>query len=207
MATCTGDKYTQTIERGECIGNSLYKINSNFKSLDIGLCEVSDATEELSTINGILSSNGSGSFGIAVSGVDYYVPNTNLFSANIVATGTASVSGDVNVNGTIKAAGDVIAFSSSDQRLKTDIKPLTNALHKVSNIKGVSFNWNEDLQDVYKGKDVGVLAQEVEKVLPESVVDRHDGYKAVKYEKIVPLLIEAIKELNSKIEHLENQLH
>jgi len=77
----------------------------------------------------------------------------------------------------IEASGDVIAFGSSDERLKDNI--------------------------TYLGKDVGVLAQEIEAVLPELVTTRATGYKAVKYEKIVPLLIEGIKELDKKIKHIE----
>jgi hypothetical protein len=102
----------------------------------------------------------------------------------------------------IEASGDVIAFSSSDRELKDDIKPIENPLEKMEKIGGYTFDWN-DKQQTYTGKDVGVIAQEIQEVLPQVVTTRGNGYKAVKYEKIVPLLIESIKELNKKIEDIE----
>jgi hypothetical protein len=111
-------------------------------------------------------------------------------------------------DGTIKAKGDVVAYSSSDRQLKDNILPIENALEKVKQIGGYTFNWN-DKQTIYEGHDIGVIAQEIESVLPEVVTTRDTGFKAVKYEKIVPLLIEAIKEQQTQIEELKqlvNQL-
>ena len=108
---------------------------------------------------------------------------------------------------------DVVAFASSDKRLKENVKPLDNALHKINKINGVEFDWI-DGKDEYgnsvhsnTGHDVGVIAQEIEEVLPEVVTTRDNGYKAVKYEKIVPLLIEAIKEQQQQINKLEEKLN
>ena len=104
---------------------------------------------------------------------------------------------------TIRCVGDVVAFYSSDKRLKDNITPIENSLEKVGKLKGYEFDWNDN-QDVYEGHDVGVIAQEVEAVVPEIVETRkHDGYKAVKYEKLVPLLINAINELKAEIEELK----
>lgn len=105
-------------------------------------------------------------------------------------------------DGTIKAKGDVVAYASSDRQLKDNILPIENALEKVKQIGGYTFDWN-DKQTIYKGHDVGVIAQEIESVLPEVVTTRDTGFKAVKYEKIVPLLIEAIKEQQTQIEELK----
>ena len=102
--------------------------------------------------------------------------------------GHALFTGDIS-GSVIRASGDVIAFNSSDTRLKNDIYPIQEPLDKVNKIGGYTFEWNSR-QQIHKGKDVGVLAQEVEEILPEVVVTRGDGYKAVNYEKIVPLLIE-----------------
>ena len=108
-----------------------------------------------------------------------------------------------NISGSqIEASGDVIAFGSSDERLKDNITPISEPLYKLSKVGGYTFDWN-DKQDTYEGHDVGVVAQEIEEVLPQIVTTRGNGYKAVKYEKIVPLLIESIKELNKKIEDIE----
>ena len=105
---------------------------------------------------------------------------------------------------TIQCTGDVVAFASSDERLKDNLSPITNSLEKVGQLKGYEFDWN-DKQVVHSGHDVGVIAQEVEKVIPEIVETReHDGYKAVKYEKLVPLLINAINDLKAEIEELKS---
>ena len=114
-----------------------------------------------------------------------------------------------STDGRIDASNDVVAFSSSDKRLKENIKPLNNALDKVCKINGVEFDWKpltkEEKKTIHgnQGHDVGVIAQEIEEVLPEVVQTRDTGYKAVKYEKIVPLLIESIKELKAEIEELK----
>ena len=75
---------------------------------------------------------------------------------------------------------------------------------KVLSISGNSFDWNEKTSR--EGHDIGLIAQEVNEVLPEAVTERDNGYLAVDYQKLVPLLVEAIKELSSKVEHLEQQL-
>jgi len=114
-------------------------------------------------------------------------------------------SADSGQVGVIRAASDIVAFASSDKRLKDNIKTISNPISKILQISGYTFNWNEK-QDTYKGQDVGVIAQEIEKVLPEIVEERENGYKAVKYEKIVPLLIEAIKDQQKQIDELKNKL-
>ena len=107
--------------------------------------------------------------------------------------------------GLIRSSGDIVAYYSSDERLKDNIKPIENALEKLTQIRGVEFDWN-DKQDVYQGHDTGVIAQEVQKVLPEVVTEREDGMLAVKYEKMIGLLIESIKDLKAEIDELKLQL-
>jgi hypothetical protein len=115
-----------------------------------------------------------------------------------------------DTTGVASFINDVVAFASSDKRLKENVKPLDNALDKINKINGIEFDWI-DGKDKHgnsvhgnKGHDVGVIAQEIEEVLPEVVTTRDNGYKAVKYEKIVPLLIQAIKEQQKQIEELRN---
>ena len=83
--------------------------------------------------------------------------------------------------------------------------PIPDALNKTLSLTGYEFDWN-DKQTTYTGHDVGVVAQEVEKVLPEIVETRADESKAVKYEKIIPLLIESIKEQQSQIDTLKAEI-
>jgi len=112
---------------------------------------------------------------------------------------SATFGGDVN------ATGDVVAYYSSDKRLKDNIVRIENPLEKVEKIGGYTFDWNDN-QQTYTGKDVGIIAQEIEEVLPEIVTTRDTGYKAVKYEKIVPLLIESIKELKTIVETQQKEI-
>ena len=120
-------------------------------------------------------------------------------------TGGLIVSGGLGVLNTINAGGDVVAYASSDERLKDNIKPIENPLEVISQISGNTFDWNSEKQNIYNGKDYGVIAQEIQKVMPELVNTRDSGYLAVKYDKIVPLLIESIKELKREIEELKSK--
>ena len=110
--------------------------------------------------------------------------------------------------GEIRATNNITAYYSSDQRLKENIVNIPNALDKVMDINGVEFDWSTEYMEAHGGEDdlfnrkhqVGVIAQEVEKVLPEVVADRPDGYKAVRYEQLTALLIEAIKDLKKELD-------
>ena len=110
-----------------------------------------------------------------------------------------------NISGSqIEASGDIIAFGSSDRNLKDNIQPIENSLEKIDKIGGYTFVWNDN-QSTYKGKDIGVVAQEIQEILPEIVATRANGYLGVKYEKIVPLLIESIKELKKEVEDIKQK--
>ena len=134
------------------------------------------------------------------------------FATDVTVSGSLIVSSSIGdnpfgilVKGAVSASGDVIAFQSSDERLKDNIQPIESPLEKIFQINGVSFDWNNK-QDLYSGRDVGVIAQEIETVLPEIVQTRESGMKAVRYEKIVALLIEAIKEQQLQIDELKARL-
>ena len=125
-------------------------------------------------------------------------------SSSVSLSMSGTYTGDFRVTGEISATADVVAYYSSDERLKDNVKVIENASDKVAQLRGVEFDWN-DKQTTYEGHDVGVIAQDVEKVLPELVQTRDDGYKAVKYEKIVGLLIEAIKDLQDEVKALKGE--
>jgi hypothetical protein len=110
--------------------------------------------------------------------------------------------------GRIDASNDVVAYSTSDQRLKENITPIANALDKVKSLTGVEFDWKQETKHVhgYEGHDVGVIAQEVQAVLPEAIRTNDSGYLSVRYEKMIALLIEANKELASEVEQLKTRL-
>jgi len=110
--------------------------------------------------------------------------------------------------GRIDATNDIVAFSSSDIRFKENIKPIENPIEKIRKISGNTYDWKEEnkIEHGYEGNDVGVIAQEIEAVLPQLVQTRESGYKAVKYDKLVALLIEGIKEQQLQIEQLRIDL-
>lgn len=214
LVTCTGDAYVEYIDKTECIGNSLEKINSNFQILDSALCEVSTLFDVFSQLSGIPWSQADGTFRAAMRGTnsdaDYYKPGDSLDNLNV--TGAMVVEDEFSCYksilcfGEIRAQSDIIAFSTSDERLKNNIQIISNPIEKLNQIKGVTFEWNTELQNIHEGKDVGVLAQDIEQVQPECVAERINGYKAVKYEKLIPLLIESIKSLKSEIDELKLKL-
>lgn len=135
---------------------------------------------------------------------DRYFTETES-DARFVNVAGDTMTGSLTVTGTIQATQDVVAYSSSDERLKDNLQPITNALDKTLSLTGYQFDWN-DKQHIHQGHDVGVVAQEVEQVLPDIVVTREDGYKAVKYERLVPLLIESVKTQQKQIESLQQQV-
>jgi hypothetical protein len=148
---------------------------------------------------------------IALTDINAVSSSTTANTVVSRGTGGAVGIGPLTVTGAITATGDITAFQSSDIRLKTNVKPIENALHKVCSISGVTHGWNSTAARIY-GKsetevEAGVIAQQVLEVLPEVVAERDDGYLAVNYERLVPLLIEAIKELNIEVKELRRQLN
>ena len=125
---------------------------------------------------------------------------------HIGGTGDPVVS--LKVTGQIYATDNITAYYSSDITLKNNIRPIESAIFKVKQISGVRFDCNEKSSQIQQeqGHDIGLIAQEVEKVLPEIVITRENGIKAIQYEKVVPLLVEAIKEQQTMIEDLSNRL-
>ena len=109
--------------------------------------------------------------------------------------------------GLIRATNDIIAYYGSDERLKENIFTISGSLDILKQINGYYFDWKPMIGiHENKGHDIGVIAQEIEKVLPEIVTTRDNGYLAVKYEKLVALLIQTNKELLKRVEALEEKI-
>lgn len=128
-----------------------------------------------------------------------------------VSGGAFTVSAYISSNGYImagtdlRAGGDVIAYYSSDERLKDDIRPIDNALAKLLTLRGVEFEWN-DSQDRYTGTDVGVVAQDIETVFPSLVSEQSNGFLGVKYEKLAGPIIAAVSELADEVRRLKQEV-
>ena len=141
--------------------------------------------------------------------IDTTTGGLELDANNNTVTITANISqtGNLTVNGTGSFSGDVTAFTS-DIRLKTDIEPIQNALDKVQSLNGFTYKHNEIAGELglnIETRYAGISAQDLQEVLPEAVKNApaSDEYLTVQYEKVVPLLIEAIKELKTEIEELK----
>ena len=167
--------------------------------------------------------------GLAVTNGGFIVGDGSNFVLETGATARASLSLDTGndvqfdsfgvgtaasgTTGEIRATNDVTAFYSSDVALKENITNIPDPLESLKKLNGVLFDWKKEYIDQRGGedgyfvrkKDVGVIAQEVEKVLPEAVAQRPDGIKAVKYDRLTCLLIEAVKQLQDKVDSLSNK--
>ena len=134
-------------------------------------------------------------------GVGIVPSNGKLHVDNLLPTNVA-----IYANGVIKSTGDIIAYTSSDRRLKNNIQHITSSLAKVDKLNGVVFEWDKE-KSGRQGIDAGLIAQDVEEVLPFAVTTREDGYKAVDYDAVIPLMVEAIKDLKQEVDSLREQLN
>ena len=117
------------------------------------------------------------------------------------------ITGTLHVSSVIRSANDVVAYYSSDERLKKNIKTIKNPIEKVKKLRGVEYEWN-DKQDIYEEgtKDSGIIAQDVKEVLPQLVKEREDGHLGVRHDRLVGLLIESVKEQQKQIEELKSEI-
>jgi len=123
-----------------------------------------------------------------------------------VGIGTTAPNYTLDVRGTI---GNFATLYHSDRRWKDNIQTLSNSLDKVQQLRGVSFDWKRDEcadMNFPEGRQIGLIAQEVEEVIPEVVSTAAGGYKSIDYAKLVALLIEANKEQQKQIDELREQL-
>ena len=167
--------------------NILDGVTATASELNI-LDGVTATTSELNIMDGVTSTASE------LNLVDGITAGTVSASKAVIVDSNKDISGFRNISntGTITASGDITAFS--DERLKSDIETIDNALDKVMNMRGVSYTKQAE-------KGIGVIAQEIEKVLPEVVTDGE--YKSVAYGNIVGVLIEAIKEQQKQIDELK----
>jgi len=175
-------------------------VSQEIDSLTLGTVTANAATGEVRV-------NANTNFGGTTSSL--FISNT---AARIGVGGVTNPQAPLHVQGAVYATGDIIAFYTSDQRLKKNIVKIDDALEKVRWLNGVKFNWDKEAISTLVNvgpkpdNDIGLIAQDVEKVFPEAVTERADGYKAVDYSKLVPVLIEAVKELSYRINILEAEL-
>lgn len=127
-------------------------------------------------------------------------------SGTVTAAGGFVTSNTVQC-GTLRSTGDVVAYASSDSRLKDNVHVISNALAALENVNGYEFTFNDKANEALVGKSAyGVIAQEVEASLPHAVVDREDGFKGVSYDQLVGVLVQAVKELKAQVDELKAKI-
>lgn len=168
-------KYIQVISKIKPKNNQEYKI------LDLTDVQVNFPTSDY---NVLCSNNDS----ITKSGIKW-----DLVSNNCTIGGLTNINGDLHISGAL--------YEDSDQQLKSNIIKISNAIQTIKQINGVQFSWKRDDK-----LDYGMIAQQVQKVIPQMVsLNSSTGYKQISYIKLIPFLLESIKELNKRIETLEFQ--
>jgi hypothetical protein len=126
----------------------------------------------------------------------------SVLNQAVLTTSSPTFTG-LTINGAITATGDITAYYTSDKRHKHNIVLISDALSKVTKLNGVTWEWNDDVNEVTKSTpNTGLIAQEVQEVLPEVVKEREDGFLALDYSKMMGLMIEAIKEQQKQIDSL-----
>jgi hypothetical protein len=193
MVIATGGNITMT---------SGLNVNGAVTNLNVGLNvngAVTNLTDGLTVTNAVTNLND----GLNVSNAVTSLNDGLVVAGNVTDTGNVTVT-DGGANSTVITPTEIDAngfFYSSDERLKKNIQVIDHALDKVKQINGVTFNWKKSGE-----KSLGVIAQNVETVLPELVKTNKNGMKAVEYGNIVGLLIEAIKEQQQEIEVLQKKV-
>lgn len=213
------------------VSTTILSLCSNVFQIDpsgfsMNILPATTINSSLSVLNAIQSS---GSVSISGDFVGRRVIADSINSKNgTINAGTGVISGgnincraintqgsSINTNGgdvlcfRLFATNDVIAFSTSDARLKENITPLGNSLSKIDNIDAYTFTWVPSTTNVSvprAGKDIGLIAQEVNTILPEVVNLNSDGYYGVDYTRVIPYLVSCIKELKAEVNNLKNEI-
>ena len=210
--------------RGDALitGKQIYFAHDGGTNINNDYISFSDTTWQ--TAGGVLSLHADQARGVASGSVDMALFTEGIYSSGNVGIGThqptekLEVDGNILLSGNItgetvsgsllRSSGDLVAYYTSDKRLKDNITTIESPLEKINKLKGVSYEWN-DKQDIYPvgQKDSGIIAQDVEAVLPELVQQNPNGYLGVKHDRLVGLLIEAIKEQQKQIDSLKLKLN
>lgn len=169
----------------------------------IAFTQAADGSTELGSVKLVYHSNGfpDMSFGVRGTADALYIE-----SGGQVGIGTASPGDDLEVNGNITAVG---VTETSDARMKRNVAPIEDAMSLVRRLRGVRFDWDREAWPDRKfdsARQMGLIAQEVEELVPEVVAQGDDGYYSLAYAKLVPLLIEAIKEEQVMIASQDEQI-
>ena len=189
-------------------GNKLVDFQGNISAQGTTILTNSGATSYLAANKYTLIGNHSNPSNTAATFYDQagQGPTISGFAMCFRTGSTPAQTGKLNSSGTFTVSGDIVAYGSpSDIRLKENIKPIESALDKAMKLQGVTFNWKNKSEDILDIKeDIGFIAQDVQKVLPELVRENDNGMLSMRHQGITPILLEAIKELKAEIEELKS---
>lgn len=137
-------------------------------------------------------------------------PITTNLQINSLGVGTPAS----GVTGEIRATNNITGYYSSDKKFKENVKKIANPLEKIRRLDGVEFDWTDEYIKEHGGEDgyfvrkndIGVIAQQLQEVLPQLVAERQDGSLAAKYDRITALLIECVKALDEEVQDLRSRL-
>ncbi len=176
---------------------------SNAARIELSASIATTDTNQQLQINSLITNYVSAS---VVTGLSTSVDSRlDVIETTYATTGSNQFTADQSITGSLYVTGDVVAYSTSDERLKDNIQLISNPIQKVNELRGVEFDWKDGMPKAGH-HDYGVIAQDVIKVMPELVNQRHDGYFAVDYDKIIGLLIEVVKDQEKRIKDLENKI-
>ena len=207
--SCTITQYADSNARGAVsftAGSGAYNSSTGVFTIPTNNNQI---TNGAGYITGITSGNVTTALGFTpynATNPSGYVTSSILASTHTGALSTSSgcATGALTVSGGITATGEITAYYSDD-RLKKDVTPITDPIHKLMQIRGVTFRPNQTALDlgIVDKDEVGVIAQAVQSVLPQLVTgSAYDGYITVKYEKLTALLIEAVRAQQQQIDEL-----
>ncbi|MCB0743919.1 MAG: tail fiber domain-containing protein [Ignavibacteriae bacterium] len=200
-----------------------YNTAVGFEALKGGDFGPSNGDENTAIGYGALRNNTGGVGNVAIgyeagrtsSGDDkLYIHNSNAGTSSLIYGDFSNAELDINgeltvlqgIYGTLHGDSYGTNYPSSDKRFKKDIAPLISSIENIQKLRGVTYTWRKDefpAENFNDKKQIGLIAQEVEKVFPELVHTREDGYKGVEYSKLTAVLIEAVKEQQIKIDDLK----
>lgn len=200
-ANSVANSYTVAINGGTVEGSNLYTFDGSAAK---GINFVAGSNISLTAASGTITIDSTAAGGLTVS--DDTTTNATYYPTFVTATsGSAASAGVSSTKLTFNpSTGQLNARtfnSTSDRRAKENIRQITNALNTVERITGVEFTWRETGQTSY-----GYIAQDIEEVLPAVVSTNSDGDKSVNYDATIAILLEAIKELNTKVIALESRI-
>jgi hypothetical protein len=199
---------TPLLPTGTVSGSSQIDVASTTGDIALGTRTSGNYVASLVAGTGVTLSNNSGEGATPTIAIGQAVAtNSEVQFAKVGVGGASDATYELKVTGDIGATGDIVAYVSSDERLKNNVEVISNPIEKVQALRGVTWEWNNLASDAAKqSPNLGVIAQEVEAVLPQLVHDRENGFKGVDYAKLTGLLIEAIKEQQKQIDELKSRL-